>query len=202
MTRRVSNGREGRKNGKNRGNPIPPNGDKRSSIANFPIRRHLSAGRASDPVTLLLIIGPLLHALPCKIGPGINLNARTAGGEDAYALPRTGSEERECKCTNTGIQTRDIYKPKVKSEQKVCVTERVTNARGPWTCARGGPSLRLRYVGSKGSPVKASRHCRRRGRGDYANLRASLRRKMKSGPGSNESADTWYFPLLGYLNMC
>lgn len=119
MTRRVSNGREGRKNGKNRANPIPPNGDKRSSIANFPIRRHLSAGRASDPVTLLLIIGPLLHALPCKIGPGINLNARTAGGEDAYALPRTGSEERECKCTNTGIQTRDIYKPKVKSEQKV-----------------------------------------------------------------------------------
>lgn len=105
--------------------------DKRSSIANFPIRRHLSAGRASDPVTLLLIIGPLLHALPCKIGPGINLNARTAGGEDAYALPRTGSEERECKCTNTGIQTRDIYKPKVKSEQKVCVTERVTSARGP-----------------------------------------------------------------------
>lgn len=32
---------------------------------------------------------------------------------------------------NACIQTRDIHKPKVKSEQKVCVTERVTSARGP-----------------------------------------------------------------------
>lgn len=82
--------------------------DKR--IANFPICRHLLArrSRASDPVTLLLIIGPpLLHALPCKIGPGINLNARTAGGEDAYALPRVAMEGRRRE--SVSVYKRGIY---------------------------------------------------------------------------------------------
>lgn len=101
---------------------------------------------------------------------------------------------------NACIQTRDIHKPKVKSEQKVCVTERVTSARGPCERVREKrealPPLpfslsALGMLVPKGPQSRPPDILSEEERGDYANLRASLRGEMKrSGPGSNESADT------------